>query len=367
MRVIALLLPAVLWAAQLNGQVPEGPEPVDTVSDAESAADTIEAADEPAQDMPWRTSYFPYITGGSNDGPVLSSRAHYWQPAQYDARSPPRRRSTADVGITSRGKPLRQRSGSVRPTLEGLAHQARSRRRAAGALRLFRAGQRDREGRRRWSPRSSPSSTGSGAPATSGEVEVTRQTPGPAPAWRSGQRGRTRVHHPPGTFALRRRLRRRGAGDRRFAAESRWSTTPATTSTTPTQGLLLEAGAGGERGRRLHPALQRLARLPPGSREGTVVAARIVASGMGGTPTLNARSTLPAWENGRYSVLGGQYSHRSLRHRALRRQGLLLRQLRGPTTTCCRSATSARSRCSPFSTPGGCSRRRSLQAHDRRT
>ena len=43
MRLIALLLPAVLWAAQLNGQVPEGPEPVDTVSDAESAADTVEA------------------------------------------------------------------------------------------------------------------------------------------------------------------------------------------------------------------------------------------------------------------------------------------------------------------------------------
>ena len=45
-------------------------------------------------------------------------------------------------------------------------------------------------------------------------------------------------------------------------------------------------------------------------REGTVVAARIVGSGMGGTPTLYARSNLPTW-NDQVPVLGGEYSHRS--------------------------------------------------------
>jgi hypothetical protein len=43
-----------------------------------------------------------------------------------------------------------------------------------------------------------------------------------------------------------------------------------------------------------------------------VVAARLAASGiMGGSPSLDARYTIPAWENW-IPVLGGPYSHRSL-------------------------------------------------------
>ena len=102
MRLISLLLPAVLWAVQLNGQIPVGPEPADTVSDAESA-DTGTALDESAQKTPWRTSYFPYLTGGSNDGPVLAFRVHHFQPAEYDARVTTNAAFTADAGITPRG------------------------------------------------------------------------------------------------------------------------------------------------------------------------------------------------------------------------------------------------------------------------
>ena len=32
--------------------------------------------------VPWRLSYFPYLTGGANDGPVISARVRYWQPAE---------------------------------------------------------------------------------------------------------------------------------------------------------------------------------------------------------------------------------------------------------------------------------------------
>jgi hypothetical protein len=32
---------------------------------------------------PWRTSYFPYLSGKANDGPVISARIRYWQPAAY--------------------------------------------------------------------------------------------------------------------------------------------------------------------------------------------------------------------------------------------------------------------------------------------
>ncbi|HEU5304078.1 MAG TPA: BamA/TamA family outer membrane protein, partial [Gemmatimonadales bacterium] len=76
------------------------------------------------------------------------------------------------------------------------------------------------------------------------------------------------------------------------------------------QGLLLEAGAqigsGGDGYTRLYTVLRGYV-MP---REGTVVAARLAAAGMGGSPTLDARFTIPAWEK-EIPVFGGQYSHRS--------------------------------------------------------
>jgi outer membrane protein assembly factor BamA len=76
------------------------------------------------------------------------------------------------------------------------------------------------------------------------------------------------------------------------------------------QGLLLEAGAqvgsGGDGYTRLYTVLRGYLTV----REGTVLAARIAASGMGGTPPLDALYIIPGWEK-EIAVLGGQYSHRS--------------------------------------------------------
>jgi hypothetical protein len=66
-------------------------------------------------------------------------------------------------------------------------------------------------------------------------------------------------------------------------------------------------GSGGDGYTRLYTVLRGYLTV----REGTVVAARIAASGTGGTPTLDARYTIPAWQR-EILVLGGQYSHRSL-------------------------------------------------------
>jgi outer membrane protein assembly factor BamA len=76
------------------------------------------------------------------------------------------------------------------------------------------------------------------------------------------------------------------------------------------QGLLLEAGAQVGSGNDGYTRLYSILRGYLSVREGTVVAARLAASGMGGDPTLNARFYVPAWEN-QIPVLGGQYSHRS--------------------------------------------------------
>ena len=76
------------------------------------------------------------------------------------------------------------------------------------------------------------------------------------------------------------------------------------------RGLLLEAGAlvgsGNDGYTRIYSILRGY--LMP--REGTVIAARLAGSGTGGTPTLNARYTLPGWERG-VTVLGGEWSQRA--------------------------------------------------------
>ena len=144
-----------------------------------------------------------------------------------------------------------------------------------------------------------------------GMVEVTRQLRGPLQRGAPGRRGGIQVHHPS-----------RGPRSSR--------TTSATSSTRDDvagrvalvydtrdveynthQGLLLEAGAQVGSGNDGYTRLYGIFRGYLMVREGTVIAARIVGSGMGGTPTLNSRYTLPGWEK-EVSILGGQQSHRAL-------------------------------------------------------
>ena len=92
---LALGLPIALScsiAMTLAAQTPE-----DTTG-AAAAPDTTEN-----YSAPWRTSYFPYLTGGANDGPVLAARVRYWQPAPYEARFTSNASLTADAGVTARG------------------------------------------------------------------------------------------------------------------------------------------------------------------------------------------------------------------------------------------------------------------------
>ena len=53
-----------------------------------------------------------------------------------------------------------------------------------------------------------------------------------------------------------------------------------------------------------------------------MLAARIAGSGMGGTPSLDARFSLPGWEH-EVPVLGGEYSHRGLDYGRLTGRGTL--------------------------------------------
>src|SRR5690348_15566278 len=93
--VVLLLALAVasVHPSPLAAQVPDSAKapqatpraaPRDTLMADTARADTAEARERGPR---WRTSWFPYLTGGANDSPVFSFLVRHWQPADYEARS----------------------------------------------------------------------------------------------------------------------------------------------------------------------------------------------------------------------------------------------------------------------------------------
>jgi outer membrane protein assembly factor BamA len=308
MRPISLLFPALLWAAPLRAQVPEGPETVDTVSDAASAADTLAAGDEPAEKTPWRTSYFPYLTGGTNDGPVLAFRVHHFQPAEYDAPVTTNAAITADAGITPRGG----RQITVRFRAPQLWKDWRISALAAAVREVrfgyFGLGNETVEDDNAVTP-AQPFLYRVRRARYGGKVEATRRLHGPLQAAFQANVEWTRFTTLPGPSQFKSDF---GPELKETDVAGRVALVYDTRDNeyNTHKGLLLETGAqvgsGGDGYTRLYTVLRGY--VSP--REGTVIAGRLAASGLGGDPTLNARLYIPSWEN-QIPVLGGQYSHRS--------------------------------------------------------
>jgi hypothetical protein len=288
MRWGGVLLLALMGAAPLAGQSPE----------------------ERPEGTPWRTSYFPYLAGGTNDGPVLAFRVRHWQPAEYEDRVTANGALNADVGLTPRGSRhayvqfrapqllkgwrLDTKAAAVREVrfgYFGLGNDAEYNRDAVTDAQpfLYRV--------RRTRYRATAEITrrlGEGPLqlALMGDVEDAKFTTLPGPSVFAADAGseldQTDIS---GRLAL--------VYDTR---DNEYNTH---------QGLLLEAGAqvgsGGDGYTRLYTILRGYLTV----REGTTFAARLGAGGMGGTPSLDALYSIPAWEK-EIPVLGGQYSHRSL-------------------------------------------------------
>jgi outer membrane protein assembly factor BamA len=303
MRPGVLLLFALTGAVRLAAQSPE----------------------ESPENSPWRTSYFPYLAGGTNDGPVLAFRVRHWQPAEYEDRVTANAALNADVGITPRGG----RGASVEFRAPQLLQGWRFDLKVA-AVREVRFGYfglgndatfnndavtdaqpflyRVRRTRYRLTGEVTRKlGQGPLQLALLGDLENARFTSLPGPSLFSDDVGdELKQTDVSGRLAL--------VYDTR---DNEYNTH---------QGLLLEAGAqagsGGDGYTRLYTVLRGYLTV----REGTVVAARIAASGMGGTPGLDARYIIPAWER-EIPVLGGQYSHRSLDTGRLAGKGVLFGNL----------------------------------------
>lgn len=305
MRLTALLVLASLCAGQLGAQVPEA---ADTPEPPVDSSDTEKTVDEPVYKTPWRTSYFPYITGGTNDGPVLAFRVHHFQPAEYEDRVTTNAALTADAGITARGSrhiTLRFRAPQLWKgwrfnTLVGAAREAR-----LGYFGLGNETVKDDN----LVTRADPFVYRVRRARYGGKAELTRRLRGPWHAALLANMEWTRFTTLPGFSLFRSDF---GTERRESDFSSRVALVYDTRNTefNTQKGLLLEAGAEAGSGNDGYTRLYSVLRGYLPVREGTVVAARLAASGMGGDPTLNARLYLPTWEN-QIPVLGGQYSHRS--------------------------------------------------------
>jgi outer membrane protein assembly factor BamA len=281
---------------------------------AQTPTDTNEvvAAQDSAEEssVPWRISYFPYLTGGANDGPVLAARIRYWQPAPYEARTTSTASASLDAGITTRGS--RFVTGQFRApelwkdwrlaVLASADRQARYGYFGLGNNTIYDKDLVDdahpflyRVRRTRYR----------------GVAEVTRVVRGPFMVAFQVNVEQVRFTSLPGLSVFTDEVpsgeleQNDAAGRLALIYDTRDN------EFNTHQGLLLEAGTqvgsgDGDGYTRQYGILRGW--LPV--REGTVIAARVAGSGMGGRPTLNARFTLPGWELS-VPVLGGEYSHRS--------------------------------------------------------
>jgi len=266
------------------------------------------AQDSESDDIPWRTSYFPYLTGGANDGPVLAFRVHHFQAAEYEDRVVNNGSITGEAGFTSRGSRYiiaRFRAPQLWNNwrLKALAAAGREARfgyfgvgngtvknddLVTGANPFLYRVRRIRYG---------------------GQAELTRRIRGPWQVALQGNIEWTRFTTLPGpSLFLTDFGTERKEDDVAGRVALVYDTRDVEYNTH--RGVLLEAGVQAGSGLSGYTRLYTVLRGYVSPREGTVVAARLAASGMGGSPTLNARYIIPAWED-QISVLGGQYSHRS--------------------------------------------------------
>jgi outer membrane protein assembly factor BamA len=303
----AVPIPAGSLTAQVTQQAPE------------PAPDVAPATGEPA--ARWRTSWFPYLAGGANDTPVLSIRLRHWQPAEYEARTTYTAAFNADAGIASRGSRYVSATFKAPGYWKGwrLALQATAERQAR--LGYFGLGN-DTQFDKNADTDETPFPYRMRRTRYRGMAEVTRQIKGPLQVALLTGYTRARFTSLPGPSAFVTDFPSGDFTEHDVSGRLALIYDTRDNEYNTHQGLLLEAGSqvgsGGDGYTRQYAILRGYLQV----REGTVLAARLAGSGMGGTSSLDARFSLPGWEK-EVPVLGGEYSHRGIDYGRLTGRGVL--------------------------------------------
>ena len=267
------------------------------------------AAQEDAEHgLPWRLSYFPYIAGLANDGPGYFLRARYWQPAEYEARTTYTAALDGAVGATFEGSRL----AVLRFRAPGLWKDWRLDA-LVGAERLVRYGYfglgNSTEQNDDLVTEDTPFVYRVRRIRYEGRVEVTRRISGPFHAALRGAAVDMRYTTLPGPSLF---INDFGEGLEEDEVNGRLALLYDTRNNeyNTTRGLYAEAGVQvGDAEDTYSRVYGVIAGYYP-VREGTVVSGRLGGAGTGGTPSLYARASVPAWER-EVPVLGGESSHRA--------------------------------------------------------
>lgn len=294
--VLALVAAAPLAAQQpQGGQRPPGAPAESTLTNTE---------------VPWRTSYFPYLVGLSNDGPLLAFRVRYFHAAPYEDRVAVTHAVQFDAGIGWHGS----RFASVQYTAP----------RFARGWRLYALGTAVREARFGFygigeNATFDPANEANGHDlfyrasrrTYRAQLDVTRRIAGPLHFAVMGELLSSRFSplDQPGTLFQQTFGNELSEDDASVRGALVLDTRDVEYN--PRRGVLLEAGAqlgtGGDGYQRVYGIFRGW--LNP--HQGTVLAARLVGSQLFGTPSLQARYFVPGWERP-VLVLGGGFSHRGL-------------------------------------------------------
>lgn len=328
MRIPLLVLIALLAAGTAAAQddrppVPDNPAErrADSVAVAEEARevlDTMQIDGEPTYDReetlaigaaPWQLSYFPYITGGSNDGPMLAGRMRWWKPAEYEDRVTAMAEITVDAGIGAQGSRFLTAEAAIPRLAFGWRAKA-----TVGAIREARYGffgigndtERDSDLINDEQPyyykvsRNRYLLTG----------EVTRVIRGPFMVSALTGVERARFSTLPGQSVFAQQFGAELAETDIFGRVALLYDTR-DNEYNPHNGVLLELGAQAGTSGGDYTRLYATGRGYVGITPRLLFAGRVLASGMDGAPSLNSILFIPLWENP-LSMYGGAETNRGI-------------------------------------------------------
>ena len=250
---------------------------------------------------PWLLSYFPYAAGGAGGGPVLMGRVRYFQPATWQNRSTYRADLVAEAGIGLHGSRIARIAATaplLAPGWRAIASLETIRNTRANFFGLGNATERsdDRIAADEFAYRMHRTSYRATA-------EVTRRLGGPLWLAAGGGASFDRFYALSTTSEFSADYgARRTENDLHGKAELVLDTRD--TEWDPRRGILAEAGVQQGSARDGYTRIFGMLRAYYDPRPGTVLAARVGASDLHGTPPLAARFEIPTWEDPT-SVYGG--------------------------------------------------------------
>lgn len=260
-------------------------------------------------ELPWRLSYFPYLTGLSNDGPLLAVRVRYWKPAAYEDLVTTKAALELNAGIGFRGTRFAVATATVPRLGKGW--------RAHGLLAAVREARFGFYGLGNATVKDDALTVDNKlyyrVQRTTYRLnaEITRQLIGPLHAALRGELVDAHYRAPDDQASLFGQTFGPENSNQDASARVALVFDTRDNEYNTQRGLLLEFGGQVAAGGGNYERLYGIARGWITPREGTTLAARVAGSEIYGDPTLDARFIIPGWERP-VLVLGGNFSHRSL-------------------------------------------------------